>query len=56
LKEHIEETDDKELKIKETHAQMKVMAKTLGHMELFTESNKKLTPQKELIRKTPSKS
>jgi hypothetical protein len=58
LKEHIDNTGKKDLKIKDTHNQMKIIAKNLGHMELFEEKNKetnfKSTPHKTSMTKSQS--
>jgi hypothetical protein len=46
LKQHVENTDRSDLKVKETHNQVKSIAKALGHMDLFDTKNKELNPRK----------
>jgi hypothetical protein len=57
LQAHVTETDRQDLNVKETHTQMKFIAKNIGHLELFHENrnNKTTPPRKSTHDKTPSK-
>jgi hypothetical protein len=56
LQAHVADTDRKKLDVKETHNQMKSIAKTIGHLELFDDIKRKNTTHGKALQTNPSPS